>query len=122
MANSSLYLALAALCISYIAFSAHAQQEHSVNDLLRSLTDSDTSKVTDIRKWLRDKATEKSNGEFELHQDLAVTPIGNISLQCYNDIMQYASDVQALKLYALRSKYFYQRSIIFCCKVINHIK
>ena len=63
--------------------------------------------IGDIREWLLVKAREHTDNKFKIVPGpggLADTPLGNISLACYEDVMTMFEDIAASKSYALKSK------------------
>ena len=59
----------------------------------------------DIRDWLIEKAREyKGNQVTATIDDFAATPLGNISQQCYDDVMKFFTDLESLQPYAMKSK------------------
>ena len=59
----------------------------------------------DIRDWLIEKAREyKGNQVKATIGGFAATPLGNISQQCYDDVMKFFTDLESLQPYAMKSK------------------
>ena len=59
----------------------------------------------DLRHWLIKKAMEyKENQVKGTFHSFAETPLGNISQQCFDDVMKFFSDVELLQPYAMKSK------------------
>ena len=71
---------------------------------------SGSNPIGDIREWLSVKAKEHRDNEvlFKTRADgLAETPLGDISQQCYDDIVTFFADLDESKLYAVKSKLRY---------------
>ncbi|XP_072028215.1 O-acyltransferase like protein-like [Amphiura filiformis] len=64
----------------------------------------DGKRQNDIRDWLLVKSREYTEGEVVNGRvdGMAETPLGNISLQCYNDVTRFFLDFEAAQVYALK--------------------
>ena len=64
----------------------------------------DWGRQGDIRDWLLVKSRE--HVEHKPVDGLADTPLGDISQQCYEDVMRFFTDFDATQKYALKSKFW----------------